>query len=367
MSILNGHSAPEAVEEGHSLPHRWYADPWVFERELELLLRTSWHYACAAADVARPGDFKSYTFAGVPLVVVRDKQGRLHAFVNVCRHRAHEVVSDCGNRGTLQCPYHLWTWNLDGSLRSAPRAQTEPGFDPDEFPLVQASIRQAGPLIFVAVARDAEPIEAELGAEISILADIGLSLDGLVVHRRTRWEMAANWKVALENYLECYHCPSIHRSFSRFMSLKYDGQDLLPEVHGRLLVGRQPRREGAPSLPADLPYAMEGPVKEAHFTALWPVTTFSVWPGPPNLQVGTWLPLSHDKVARMTDWYFGPEVSSAARERLCSFIDEVGQEDIDVVASVQRGLAAGATPTGRLFGDEPLVGAFQRLVAQAIS
>lgn len=366
MSILNAHPALEAVEEGHSLPHRWYADPAVFERERDFLLRTSWHYACSAQEVAQPGDFTSYAFAGVPLVVVRDQDRELRAFVNVCRHRAHEVVSGCGSRRTLQCPYHLWTWNLDGSLRSAPRAQIEPLFDRSAFPLVQAAVRQVGPLVFVAIDRDAGSIDAEIEAETSILDEIGLSLDRLEVHRRTRWEMDANWKVALENYLECYHCPSIHRSFARFMSLKHDGHDLVPEVHGRLLVGRQPRREGAPTQPADLPYPVAGPVTEAHFTALWPVTTFSVWPGPRNLQVGTWLPVSHDKLARMTDWYFGPEVPAAVRDQLCAFIDGVGQEDIAVVASVQRGLSARATPPGRLFADEPLVAAFQRLVADAI-
>src|SRR5262249_33653999 len=144
--------------------------------------------------VARVGDYVTASVADVPVVVVRGDHG-LRAFVNVCRHRRHEVVSGAGNRRTLQCPYHAWTYDLDGRLRAAPRSQHEPGFDLADYPLFPAALETWGPFVFVHLEPGAPPLTESLGELPSIIAGSGLALDRLTFHDREEWEAEANWKV----------------------------------------------------------------------------------------------------------------------------------------------------------------------------
>src|SRR6266849_8142632 len=129
----------EQLEQGSTLPASWYTDPALFAREKERIFRHSWQYVGLTEHVSKAGDFFTCTLGNVPVVVARDENGALRAFINVCRHRGSEVVTQaCGNRKTIQCHYHAWTYNLDGSLRSAPGMKDEPGFDKTQFPLFQA-------------------------------------------------------------------------------------------------------------------------------------------------------------------------------------------------------------------------------------
>ena len=135
----------------------------------------------------------------------------MRAFANVCRHRGAQVVREaCGNRKTLQCHYHAWTYNLDGSLRAAPGMKDEPGFDTSAYPLRPLRLETWGPFIFVNLDAEAKPLSHYLGELPALVDATGLRLDG--IHRRVRrtYEIAANWKVVMDNYLECYHCPVAH-------------------------------------------------------------------------------------------------------------------------------------------------------------
>ena len=121
------------LDRGFSLPATWYTDPAIVELERERIFRWHWQYVGRTAQVSEVGDyFTSLTGGDLPVVIVRSEDG-LQAFVNVCRHRRHEVMSGAGNRRALQCPYHAWTYGLDGRLRSAPRSEREEGFDKEDF------------------------------------------------------------------------------------------------------------------------------------------------------------------------------------------------------------------------------------------
>ena len=115
------------LEDGWTLPASWYVDPGVLERERERLFARAWTYAGPAEWVAEPGSYFAAQIGHIPVAVVRGSDGTLRGLVNVCRHRGHLVVEGTGCRETLQCPYHAWTYNLDGSLRRAPRSEREPG------------------------------------------------------------------------------------------------------------------------------------------------------------------------------------------------------------------------------------------------
>ena len=122
-----------------TLPYSWYTDDQILQRERALIFARSWQYAGRAAQVAEPGSFLATDAGGIPILVVRGDDGELRAFLNVCRHRGAVLTEGCGTRSTIQCRYHAWTYDLDGSLRTAPRSEREPGFDKTGWSLIRAS------------------------------------------------------------------------------------------------------------------------------------------------------------------------------------------------------------------------------------
>src|SRR5712675_3445850 len=129
-----------AAPSSLTLPFSWYSDEDVLRRERARIFRRSWQYAGRADQVAEPGSFLTTDAGGVPILVTRDKADELRAFVNVCRHRGAVLTEGCGERATIQCHYHAWTYELDGSLRTAPRSDREPEFDKSELSLLPASV-----------------------------------------------------------------------------------------------------------------------------------------------------------------------------------------------------------------------------------
>ncbi len=139
-----------AMAAGHTLPARWYTDPAVLQAEKERIFHRSWQYVGHSGQLARAGDFITTRLGDMPTVIARDVDGSLRAFANVCRHRGSEVVLECaGNRKTLQCHYHGWTYNLDGTLRNAPRANEQASFVKENLSLIPFAVEEWGPMIFV--------------------------------------------------------------------------------------------------------------------------------------------------------------------------------------------------------------------------
>ncbi|HWQ00566.1 MAG TPA: aromatic ring-hydroxylating dioxygenase subunit alpha [Gaiellaceae bacterium] len=198
-------------------PWAWYSDPAVLALERERIFRPAWHYVCDVGRLAEPSSYFGCTTGGLPVVVTRDRAGELRAFLNVCRHRGSEIASGAGRRETLQCPYHAWTYGLDGALRSAPRADREPGLDPSTLGLVPLRLEAWGPFLFAS----ADP-DATSPAETLEAARLPIDPAGLVFRERVHYALDANWKIAVENYLECYHCPVAHPGFSRLVDVDPD-------------------------------------------------------------------------------------------------------------------------------------------------
>ena len=149
----------------------------------------------------------------------------MRGFVNVCRHRGSLVCEGEGRRETLQCPYHAWTYALDGSLRAAPRSDREPGFDKAELGLLPVGVGTWGPFVFVNPDVDAAPLAETLGDLPERLAAV-VDVDALVFHHRSEPALDANWKVCAENYLECYHCAVAHPGFSAVVNTADDAYGL---------------------------------------------------------------------------------------------------------------------------------------------
>jgi phenylpropionate dioxygenase-like ring-hydroxylating dioxygenase large terminal subunit len=356
----------DALAGGATLPASWDSDAAVLRREQDAIFRRTWQYAGRLDQVAEPGDWFT-TFAGtIPVVVTRDQSGSLNAFVNVCRHRGHIVATGAGHRESLQCPYHAWTYGLDGALRKAPRSEREPDFDAEAFSLLPVQIESWGPLIFVNPDRDAPALVDALGALPGHVEASGLDLERVRFRERREWEISADWKVAVENYLECYHCPVAHPGFSKVIDVDPDAYLLSWEG----LVSSQfgTPRDRALTGDGASPYDARGEIAQAQYHLLWPNTTINVEAGPGNISVDATRPNGPGRSVGATDYFFYEEVSDETAEAMMAFANQVGIEDAGLVESVQRGLDTGMVPQGRLLlSSEHLIQRFQRLVFEALA
>jgi choline monooxygenase len=347
----------ELLAQGHTLPAGWYSDPGVFALERERIFACSWQYAGPAEWVSEPGSYFSTRAGHVPVLVVHDGD-RVRAHINVCRHRAHLVAEGRGVRKTLQCPYHAWTYGLDGCLRSAPRARDEATFRFEDLSLMSAACEIAGPFVFVNPDADAAPLADTLGGVLDRVAEAGVDLSAVRVRSAEEWTAPGNWKNAIENYLECYHCPVAHPSFARAIDVSPEAYRL--EVDGQVISQYGPARHGSGVL-------ADGEIEQAQYHLVFPNTSIDVTPGRPNVQIYSWTPTGAEAMAGAIHYFATDDVSDDEIARLRAFNAEVNAEDLALIASVQAGLDSGLVPHGRLMDEsEQLIARFQRLVYERL-
>jgi len=328
-----------------TLPYAWYTDEETLRRERARIFARSWQYAGRAAQVAEPGSFLATDAGGIPILVTRDGDGALRAFLNVCRHRGAVLTEGCGTRTTIQCHYHAWTYGLDGSLRGAPRSDREPSFDATELSLVPASVDTWGPFLFVNPDANAAPLDEHLG-ELPTLLARDIDVDALVFHSRVEFGSNANWKVVSENFLECYHCATAHPAFSDEVDVHPDRY--LLEAHATF---------------ASQFCRAKSSGDAGQFHLVYPNTGINVFPGPANLSIGPISPTAPGRTERHLDYFFAPDVDESWLRDFFEFDDQVGREDTALVESVQRGMSSGLVERGVLLADaEPLLAAFQQWV-----
>jgi choline monooxygenase len=354
------------LDRGLSLPASWYTDPSIVAREQERIFRRTWQYVARAQQLQNPGDYVTGVAGDLPVVIVRSQEG-LRAFVNVCRHRRHLVMSGSGNRKILQCPYHAWTYDLNGCLKAAPRSEREEEFRKEDYPLLPLGVDRWGPFVFVNADPDAQPLAHFLGDLPQMIADSGLDLSQLKFRQRREWQSSSNWKVMLENFLECYHCPVAHPGFSALIDVDPDTYTLAPR--GWVLTQVAPVRASAlEGKVKKAAYDVHGAVTQAQYYLLWPNLTISINPGQPNLSMDVWLPDGPDRSQGFSEHYFGPDVPEDYALEVIAFNKQVGDEDDALTDSVQRGLRAGLPARGRfLTNSEHLVVSFQKMILSALS
>ena len=344
-----------------TLPWSWYVDPAVLRLEQERIFSRFWQYAGRADEVAEPGSFSATRVGHVPVVLVRDEEDTLRAFVNVCRHRGSIVCEGSGRRSTLQCPYHAWTYGLDGRLISAPRSAREGGIETRELGLVPLRADTWGPFVFVSPDPDAGPLADFLGDVPERIAAAGIDVDALRFLQRSESEVEANWKLCAENFLECYHCPVAHPGFSGVVDVS--PESYLLETDGfRMSQACPPRPEPRGS------YDPVGDVERGQFHLLLPNTVVNVMPGRPNLSIGPIVPLAAERTYRLLDYLVDPSADEAWIDELLAFDGQVGAEDTRLVERVQQGVRSGLVGEGRLLPEsERLVAHFQALVVDALA
>ena len=199
-----------------TLPQRYFVSPEIFAKEEEKVFSTQWVLVGHQSQIAKAGDYFVQEVAGESLIIARDQKGEVRAFYNVCRHRGTRLCEEkVGHSSTIQCPYHAWTYALDGRLVGAPHMDgtAVPGFDKADYSLHAVSLALWEGFIFVNLAIEPAPLEkwfAPLAGKFS-----HWNLPKLRSAKRIEYDVRANWKLIFENYSECYHCPGVHPMLSK--------------------------------------------------------------------------------------------------------------------------------------------------------
>jgi choline monooxygenase len=326
--------ASQRLDHALALSARFYTDPRMPALDASAIFARSWQLVGHTSQLAGVGDHVITDIAGLPLLVVRSDASTLRAFHNVCRHRAGPIAL-CDGRGatSLRCRYHGWTYGLDGVLRGAPEMGRTADFNPDEIRLPEVTVHVWQGLVFVAIG--ATPPFEDFVAGIDARLGPARALHDYEFHHRAIYDVACNWKVYVDNYLEGYHVPHIHPGLNSLL----DYRSYITETAQWYSFQFSPLESGA-----DL-YGSG----EALYYFLYPNTMLNILPD--RLQTNRVLPLGVDRCRVLFDFYYAPDDSDEARARRAkdiSFSDEVQDEDVTICQDVQRGLASGSYEAGRL-------------------
>ena len=212
-----------------TLSGRDYTSPEVYEEERELLFFRGWFCIGRSEEVPATGSYLVRDVAGESVFVVRNREGQLRAFYNVCAHRGTRIVDEepaCGTLGkAIKCPYHAWSYDLDGGLLATPNVHEDEQFERADYRLSSVAVGESGGFLFVSLAEQPVPLDAWLHNSNETISDFGrYRLDELRLARRITYDVAANWKIVVENYNECLHCPQIHPELVAVIPLYRKGE-----------------------------------------------------------------------------------------------------------------------------------------------
>jgi choline monooxygenase len=317
-------------------PASWYVEPAFEALERDAVFRRTWQLACRAEQVAAPGAFVAGRTAGLPWVVIRGDDGTLRAFANTCRHKATEVCAGSGvlpevpGGRHLTCPYHGWTYRLDGSLRSAPRITGIEGFDRDEMALPPLAVEVWGPLVLVSADPAATPL-ADAVEGLTLALD-GAGWSSLRWSTRRVYDVACNWKAFCDNYLDGgYHVPHLHPGLADQLDLERYRTELSGEY-------------SVQTCPASDAERTEG---GAVYAFCYPNLMINRYG--PCLDTNLVLPVAPDRCRVVFDFWFAPERASDPAWVAASVEDSerTQQEDMAVSERVQVGMASGTWRAGR--------------------
>jgi choline monooxygenase len=328
------------IERAATIPARLYNDPVYLELERERVFAHTWQLVGRAEEVSEPGRYFTAEIGDDSIVVVNDG-GTLRGFHNVCLHRAGPVAQGCGRRNTLQCRYHGWTYALDGTLKRAPEMEGVEGFRPEEMRLVPVQVARWGPLVFANLDGKAPSLGEVLEDVPARVAPF--ACESMRYVTRKTWDLACNWKVYVDNYLEGYHLPVVHPGLHK--ELDYDNYKVEPRRYFsiqhaplRPVHGGQTDRKYDPSATA---------VPEAVYVWLFPNVMLNVYLG--QMQTNVVLPLAHDRTRVVFEWYAAepPAEGDPSWTKLLAFSDEIQAEDVEICEAVQRNLRSRVYDRGR--------------------
>jgi len=326
-------TCPLPGELGYTLPAHYYTSQDIFEQEKKTIFARNWICVMHRSQVAENNQYATASVAGENVFVVRGRDGVLRGFYNVCPHRAHELFAEGSGRAknVITCPYHAWSFGLDGKLIHVRNGENVPGFCKDNAGLTPVRVEEFCGLIFVNLDMNATPL-AELAPGLN--ADIRArcpDVDKLVPAIRLSYTMKANWKVVVDNYLECLHCQTAHPALVDSIAM----ETYRHVVHGIYTSQVGKTRSGSEA------FTYDSGAPNTDFAAywLWPNVTLNVLPGDGNYGVFYMFPVDADTTIQHFEFYFRDATPTEEQQQLIDYYKNVLKpEDLSIVESVQRGL-----------------------------
>lgn len=345
------------LEFARTIPNSWYIDRAVHDRERRAVFGRTWQYLGRAENVRNPGDFITAEIAGEPIMAVRGEDGVLRAFFNVCRHRAAPILNEPGGQtAKLRCRYHGWTYDLTGRLRGTPEFEGVCDFEKDQNGLISITVQEWGPMIWVHMGEPREPL-ADFLAPFPDWSLRRNCFADFVWHTRRQYDLACNWKVYVDNYLDGgYHVNTVHPSLADVL----DYREYVTTTHGYTAL------QCSPLVPAE---GAAGRTRTGDIAAYWWIF--------PNFMVNIYgntmdtnhvLPLAPDRCRVVFDFYFKAGTSEDFRAESVRVAEQVQAEDVTICEEVQRGLQSSAFVTGRFSVKRENAGYhFHKLLAERIT
>jgi Rieske 2Fe-2S family protein len=344
-----------------SLPQKYFVSTDVFAEEQKNIFPKEWLLVGHQSQIPNPGDFFLTAIAGESIIVIRDQQSRVRGFYNVCRHRGSRLKEEsCGQSSTIQCPYHAWTYGLDGRLIGAPHMDDVPGFQKADYPLQTVNLGVWEGFIFVNLGNKPMPLEKCLAPLNGKFSHWNIPI--LQRAKRIEYDVRANWKLMFENYSECYHCPGVHPQLQKVSP--YDSAE--NDLNEGPFLGGLMRIEAGKSLTVsgNACAAFVGKIKnvqQVFYYSIFPNMLLSLHPE--YVMVHQLWPQSRERTLILCDWLFHPDAfqrNDFNPTDAIEFWDITNKQDWHVCELSQQGIASRAYRPGPFSSRESIPAAWDK-------
>jgi Rieske 2Fe-2S family protein len=375
MTIVESKTLPDSLVK--TLPGSAYSDPEMFAREQELIFEHMWFCAVRSSDIGKPGAFKTVQVGRESILVTRSRSGEARAFFNICRHRGAQLCTEESGevKRSFQCPYHAWTYDLDGKLVAAPNLTKMPDVDRVEYGLRTVHVREWLGYVWVCVAKEAPSFEDSVMGDVRTrLGDVesidNYDVEKLELGRRITYDVKANWKLIIENFMECYHCATIHPELTEVLPEFADGfaaqffvghgAHFGDDVKGFTVDGS----EGFDRIPG----VSEDQDRRYYAVTIRPQVFLNLVPD--HVILHRMYPLAPDRTIVECDWLYLPEVVESGRDLSHSveLFHRVNQQDFDACERCQAATNSRVYANGGvLVPSEHHIAAFHEWVVAALN
>ncbi len=361
------------MEKIHTtLPAKYYNDPDHFKKETEHFFANRWTCVGRADEVPLAGDFVKKELLGESLLVVRGKDSKVRTFYNICRHRGTQLCQKDKGKflGSIQCPYHAWTYNLEGKLSGAPHMSETKGFLQDDWPLHQALTEIWEGNVFISLSKNPMSLGDQLGEMETKFAN--WRMGDLRLGKRIVYDIKANWKLIVQNYSECLHCPVIHPALAKLSNYLSGDND---PAEGSMLGGKMSLAQGCSTMTLSgksarlpLPHLTENEKRHVYYYALLPNLLLS--PHPDYVMTHTIWPLAFNQTQVICEFHFLPEEMAKpgfSAEDAVEFWDLTNKQDWEVSEWSQKGLQSRAYSPGPYSHRESLLHDLDCIVSRELN
>ena len=350
-----------SFQRAATLPRPLFTDVGIFGREMQRLFYRTWQCVGRAEEVPSAGDYRTFDIGGSGVLLLRNEDGELQAFHNVCRHRGTRILeAESGSQlMVLQCPYHAWTYDLHGRLVGAPHMDQADDFDYARFGLHPLQLETWRGFTFVSLDPKPEPLEDYLGEFVDRAKPY--PFERLRRAQRVTYEIASNWKLVLQNANECYHCPGVHPQLARLTPYRSGEEDMRD---GPVFGGWMDFVDGVTSLTASgttprvpFPALSADDQRRVYYYVLYPSNFFSLLPD--YVTLDWFLPLGPDRTRLVFDLYVAVDELGSAEDAM-AFWDVTNRQDWHICEMAQLGAKTVGFTQGRYSSEEEVVHAIDR-------